>query len=182
MIGDIMHRAVVPGLVVTAAFALAACGGSSSASSSSSSAAPAASGPATSGATVASTKAPLGTILVDGQGRTLYLYTPDTSSVSTCTGGCSAVWPPLTTQGAPQAKGGVDASKLGTSKRPDGTTQVTYAGHPVYTFATGTAPGDLSGQGFQGIWYVVGLDGAKITATKPSTGSGTSSSSGGGWG
>jgi predicted lipoprotein with Yx(FWY)xxD motif len=190
MIGDMMRRVMVAGMILTAGFAVAACGGSSGSSSSSSSVAPAASSAAstaTSGAAmgvvVSSEKTAVGTVLVNGQGRTLYVYTPDTSSTSTCTGGCATAWPPLTTQGAPQAQGGVDASKLGTTTRSDGSMQVTYAGHPLYLFATGVARGDLSGQGTGKVWYVVGQNGAMITtvATKPS-GTGTSTSSGGGWG
>jgi predicted lipoprotein with Yx(FWY)xxD motif len=178
----------MPAIAALLSFSLAAaaCGGSSSASSTATTAA--AGGSA--GAVVSSGKTPAGTVLVDGQGRTLYLYTPDTSSASTCTGVCAATWPPLATQGAPQAKAGVDASKLGATTRSDGSKQVTYAGHPLYTFATGTgtAPGDLSGQGVGGIWYVVGVDGVKITTsakagtTTPPTGSSGTSTSGGGWG
>ena len=137
----------------------AACGGSSSPSTSSTS-------PATAPATVAvATNAKLGQILVDGSGRTLYLFEKDTSSSSTCYGSCASYWPPLLTGGTPQAGAGVNASLLGTTKRTDGTTEVTYAGHPLYYVVTDHNPGDASGEGvnnYGASWFVVGVAGSKI--------------------
>jgi predicted lipoprotein with Yx(FWY)xxD motif len=78
--------------------------------------------------------------------------------MSTCNGECATDWPPLTTKSAPKAGAGVKASLLGTSKRADGTQEVTYAGHPLYTFAGDTAPGQTTGQGsaaFGAPWWVV---------------------------
>lgn len=109
--------------------------------------------------------AKLGQILVDGNGRTLYLFEKDTSSSSTCYGDCAKYWPPLLTNGAPQAGAGATASLLGTTKRSDGTTEVTYAGHPLYYVVTDHNPGDATGQGvnnFGAPWDVVGPDGKAI--------------------
>ena len=86
-------------------------------------------------ATVASKTGSLGTYLTDGSGKSVYVYTPDTSSTSTCYGQCVAEWPALLTTGAATAGAGADASMLGTTKRTDGTTQVTYNSHPLYYFA-----------------------------------------------
>lgn len=104
----------------------------------------------------------LGSFLVDAQGRTLYLFLADTPTSSACSGGCAMNWPPLLTTGAPQAGEGVDASKLGILMRSDGTTQVTYNGHPLYYFAGDTQAGDTNGQGIGGKWYVVSPAGEPI--------------------
>ncbi len=112
-------------------------------------------------------------ILVNAKGLTLYFWTSDTPTHSTCiddpTYHCSKVWPPLVTTDGPQAGPGVKASLLATLTRDDGRTQVTYAGHPLYTFHgySGTPadrkPGDLHGQGYIGIWWVLSPAGKKIT-------------------
>lgn len=112
-------------------------------------------------ATVMTASSSLGTILVDGSGRTLYLFTKDAPGTSTCTGGCLAAWPPLL--GKPTAGTGVDASMLGTVTRPDGKTQVSYKGMPLYYWAQDSAPGQTSGQGVQGVWWVVSPQGTPIT-------------------
>jgi predicted lipoprotein with Yx(FWY)xxD motif len=109
--------------------------------------------------------AKLGPILVDGNGRTLYLFEADKSPSSTCYGACATYWPPLLTGGAPTAGTGVKASLLGTTRRTDGTTEVTYGGHPLYYVVTDHNPGDASGQAvnnFGAAWFVVGTDGNKI--------------------
>ena len=116
--------------------------------------------------TVKVSKTRLGTILVDGRGRTLYLFIDDRNGSITCTTGlsnCPAVWPPLFAKGKPVAGPGVDAKLLGTVHRtqPAGT-QVTYAGHPLYTFSSDEKPGDLNGQGFITAWYVVSPAGKPI--------------------
>jgi len=148
-------------LAVISALVLAACGGSSSGGSSSSSttskaAAPA---PAAGAAPVVTAKSSsLGTFLVDSKGRTLYLWDADKGSMSTCNGACTSEWPPLTTKVAPKAGTGVKASLLGTSKRSDGTLEVTYAGHPLYYFAGDSSAGQTTGQGngsFGAPWWVV---------------------------
>jgi predicted lipoprotein with Yx(FWY)xxD motif len=111
----------------------------------------------------------LGNVLIDGRGRTLYLYTPDKKNTSTCYGECAKFWPPLLATGKAKAKAahGVEASLLGTTKRKDGKLQVTYAGHPLYFFAEDAAPGDVFGQGLQDIWYAVGASGARVTTAAP---------------
>jgi predicted lipoprotein with Yx(FWY)xxD motif len=109
--------------------------------------------------------AKLGKILVDGGGKTLYLFELDKSTASTCYGDCATYWPPLLTTGAHDAGPGVNASLLGTTQRKDGTKQVTYAGHPLYYVVTDRKPGDTSGQGvnnFGAPWDVVGPDGMQI--------------------
>jgi predicted lipoprotein with Yx(FWY)xxD motif len=108
----------------------------------------------------------LGRILVDGKGRTLYLFAADAGTKSTCnSSACVQYWPPLLTTGAPQAGAGVNASLLGTTTRQDGTTEVTYAGHPLYYFISDQKVGDVTGQGingFGGPWYVVSPSGMQI--------------------
>ena len=113
------------------------------------------SGQAASGETVAVAETSLGEVLVDGEGMTLYLFTNDSDSTSTCSGGCADTWPPLTVDGEPSGGEGVDAALLGTTDRDDGTTQVTYNGQPLYTYAADSAPGDVNGQGVGGVWYAV---------------------------
>jgi predicted lipoprotein with Yx(FWY)xxD motif len=117
-------------------------------------------------ATIKTRHTSLGTILVDGKGHTLYLFEKDTKNKSKCAGACAANWPPSVTSGKPKAAGGVTASKLGTTKRSDGKTQVTYAGHPLYTFVLDhNKPGSTKGEGvnaFGAEWYVVGTNGKKI--------------------
>ena len=105
-----------------------------------------------------------GQALVDGEGRSLYLFTNDTqnSGASSCTGNCLVNWPPLLTDGEPVAGEGVDASMLGTISLSDGTTQVTYNGWPLYYYAEDTAPGDANGQGVGDVWYLVSPTGEMI--------------------
>jgi predicted lipoprotein with Yx(FWY)xxD motif len=107
----------------------------------------------------------LGKILVDGSGRTLYLFEKDKGTTSSCYGDCAAYWPPLLTNGAPVAGAGANAALLGTTKRSDGTTEVTYSGHPLYYVVTDHNPGDTTGQGvnnFGAPWDVLGPDGKQI--------------------
>ena len=152
-------------LAVAGALALAACGGSSTSSSSGAAAAPGygggtASAPSGStAASVVSTKtSSLGTFLVDGQGRTLYLWDADHGPKSTCAAACAQAWPPLTTTGTPKASGAVKSSLLGTATRADGSREVTYAGHPLYLYAGDTKPGQTAGEGsnsFGAPWWTV---------------------------
>lgn len=100
----------------------------------------------------------LGRILVDSKGFTLYDFHKDKGTASACYGACASVWPPLTTEGTPQAGEGAMASKLGTTKRKDGTVQVTYAGHPLYTYTADAKPGDAKGNDFSSYgaeWYAL---------------------------
>jgi len=130
---------------------------------------------------------PQGMFLTDGSGRSLYLYTPDKGTTSTCTGGCASAWPPLTTQGKPTVGSGATASDLGTTKRSDGQTQVTYHGHPLYLFSGDTAAGQTNGEGSEGTWFLVSPAGAEVklgSTSHSSSADHSSSSSGGGdtWG
>ncbi len=118
--------------------------------------------PPTAAPTVRMAASSLGRILVDEKGRTLYLYTKDTVTTSVCEGQCLAAWPALV--GKPRAGAGVDATALGTTTRSDGSTQATYAGHPLYYFAKDAAAGDVTGQDVGKVWYVLGADGSAITA------------------
>ena len=114
-------------------------------------------------ATIAvATNATLGPILVDGSGRTIYLFVSDTGTTSACYTSCATAWPPVLTHGPPQAGSGVTASLLGTTSRTDGTTEVTYGGHPLYYFIGDKKPGDTTGQSlnnFGGLWFAVKPDG-----------------------
>ena len=107
----------------------------------------------------------LGQILVDGNGKTLYIFTKDGPDQSNCTGGCLKVWPPLLTQSMAKAGSGVDASLLGTAKLADGTMIVTYNKMPLYYYATDAKAGDTLGQGVNNVWYVVAPDGTPVKAT-----------------
>ena len=104
----------------------------------------------------------LGEFLVDADGMTLYLFTNDSEGTSNCYDGCAASWPPLLTEGEPEAGDGVDAALLGTTERTDGTTQVTYNGLPLYFFASDQSAGDTSGQGVGDVWYVVSPEGEAV--------------------
>jgi predicted lipoprotein with Yx(FWY)xxD motif len=152
----------IAGATVAIALVATGCGGKSSSSSS----APASSSAtATGGATVAVKSSKLGGILVDGTGRTLYLFEQDQGSASSCYGACAGGWPPYTTTGAPRAGAGVSASLLGTTTRTDGKTEVTYHGHPLYYFAGDRKPGDTNGEGLKAFgaeWYVLSAAGTKV--------------------
>ena len=116
-------------------------------------------------ATVATAHSGLGRIVVDGRGRTLYLFEKDRRGHSACSGTCAAYWPPLLTSAKPVAKTGVKASLLGTTRRADGTKQVTFAGHPLYFFSGDVRRGETSGEGlhdFGAGWYVLTPSGKKI--------------------
>jgi predicted lipoprotein with Yx(FWY)xxD motif len=108
----------------------------------------------------------LGPILVDANGRTLYLFEKDRPNQSACSGACAVAWPVDHTSGAPKAGSGAQAALLGTIKRSDGTTQVTYNSHPLYYFSGDKGmPGQLNGQGvnaFGAKWYVMAPTGSKV--------------------
>lgn len=118
--------------------------------------------PADQQATVAVASGDLGQMLVDSQGRTLYMFLADTGDQSTCYGDCASTWPALTAGGQPTATDGVQSSMLGTTQRTDGSTQVTFDGHPLYHYASDGAPGDTNGEGIGGIWFVVSPNGTPI--------------------
>jgi predicted lipoprotein with Yx(FWY)xxD motif len=153
----------IAGATVAIAVLAAGCGGKTS--SSSSSAPASSSATTTAGVTVAVKGSKLGGILVDGTGRTLYLFEKDQGTTSSCYGACAGGWPPYTTNGAPQAGAGVSASLLGTTTRTDGNTEVTYHGHPLYYFAGDRKPGDSNGEGLKAFgaeWYVLSAAGNKV--------------------
>jgi predicted lipoprotein with Yx(FWY)xxD motif len=112
--------------------------------------------------TVAVADSDLGSILVDEEGITLYLFESDTGGSSTCYDDCAATWPPLVDE-APTAGEGTDEALLGTTERDDGEMQVTYDGHPLYYFASDQAPGDTKGQAIGDVWYVVDASGKAVT-------------------
>jgi len=100
----------------------------------------------------------VGPILVDARGFTVYDFHKDRGTTSACYGACAGVWPPVLTDGAPRARQGASAAQLGTTKRKDGTVQVTYAGHPLYTYAADKKPGEANGHdidSFGAEWYAL---------------------------
>ena len=168
-----MRRLLVVAAASAAIVLVAAGCGKSSSSKSASSSPPATSPPTTAapattaagGVMVAIKSSGLGRILVDGSGRTLYLFEKDKGTTSSCYGACAGGWPPYTTTGAPQAGSGAAASLLGTTTRTDGTTQVTYKDHPLYYFVGDKQPGEVTGEGvnaFGAKWYVLAPSGNKI--------------------
>lgn len=115
--------------------------------------------------TVRTARTGLGQILVDGKGRTLYLFERDNATNSTCYGACASAWPPATATAAPRAGTGASAASLGTVYRSDGTNQLSYSGHPLYYYAGDAKAGDTTGQGllqFGAKWYVLDPNGVKI--------------------
>jgi predicted lipoprotein with Yx(FWY)xxD motif len=153
------------GAAVAAAVAVAACGGGSpSAGSSSAYGNPSSASTGRAAARVATRHTKLGAVLVDGHGRTLYLFEKDKGTASSCYGACASIWPPLTT-GAHAIGVDLRHARVATSRRHDGRTAVTVAGHPVYTYAGDRHPGDVTGQGldqFGAEWYALAPNGQKI--------------------
>ncbi len=116
-------------------------------------------------ATISVRRTSLGHVIVDGKGRTLYLFEKDTSRRSACSGQCAQFWPPLLTHGAPVARAGVKQSLLGKIRRADGSLQVTYAGHPLYGYVGDAKPGQTNGEGSQEFgagWDALSPSGKKI--------------------
>ena len=147
------------------AFAVAACGGSSSATSSTAPPKTDNGRPATVGV---ANNSNLGKILDDGDGRTLYLFAKDSGTHSACTGACASAWPPLRASGKPTVGAGASASSAGTTPRSDGQPQVTYNGHPLYTYTGDQNPGDTNGQGltvFGGGWFALSPAGKQVSGT-----------------
>ncbi|GAA1652324.1 COG4315 family predicted lipoprotein [Georgenia ruanii] len=118
-----------------------------------------------SGEEISTASTGLGTILVDEDGKTLYVFTQDSPGKSTCEGQCLAMWPPV--KGPAKAGSGADAALLGTAQRSDGSTQVTYKGAPLYYFSADHKPGDTGGQGTGGVWWVVSPQGEPIKGKAP---------------
>ena len=175
--GGVRWRAVVP--LAAGVLAAAACSssGSSTSAQAGTSTSPASSGPAQTGAASASPSASgsaavtitagsskFGAVITAG-GRAVYLFEKDKGTTSACYGACAALWPPVLTTSTPAAGNGLTGSLLGTAKRSDGTTQVTYGGFLLYYFAGDTGPGDVNGEGVQqfgGGWDLVSPAGKKV--------------------
>jgi predicted lipoprotein with Yx(FWY)xxD motif len=168
--------------LATVAILAAACGGGTPTASAGSTSTTKAAPPATSSQTptAAATTSPAapamtlttesgsyGVWLADQTGRTLYISTSDKGTTPSCYGACATAWPPLLTTGPVTASGAAVAANLGTTSRTDGTTQVTYSGHPLYYFATENGPNQVRGLGAQGIWFLVAPTGAVINPTPP---------------
>jgi predicted lipoprotein with Yx(FWY)xxD motif len=172
-------------VVAIAALAVAACGSASSNATSSSAAgnAPASSAAPSGGQTSVGTASGAdGKYLVGSSGRALYLWVADPSGKSVCAGSCAKFWPPLTTTSTPVATGGVTSSQLGTITRSDGQKQVTYDGHPLYSFLLDKGKGQFKGQGsdnFGAKWWLVAPSGTAITKSSSSAASAGSSGSSG---
>jgi len=156
--------------VAAAAAVLAACSSSATSSSGGGSSSPAA---ATGGSLKTATIGGA-TVLTSANGFTLYSFAPDTPTTSNCNGTCAQNWPPVT---GPTTASGVTGT-FGTIKRSDGSVQATFDGHPLYTFAGDTAPGQNKGNGLNisgGLWHEITTSG-----TAPA-GSSSSGSGGGGY-
>jgi predicted lipoprotein with Yx(FWY)xxD motif len=138
-------------------------------------------------------KTSIGPVLADSKGFTLYWYSKDTGMTSACTGGCATAWPPVI--GKPAAAMGVRLTgKFGTITRTGGMKQATYKGHPLYTYAGDTAPGQVKGNGLGGVWHALRVNaidavsassmmmGSSSTPKAKAKASSSSGSSGGGGG
>jgi predicted lipoprotein with Yx(FWY)xxD motif len=167
------HTFVAATLLGSLALVTASCGSSGGRSAVASPAADT-SKPASAG-TVAVASSNLGDVLVDAQGRTVYLFGADNGTKSACSGACAVNWPPLVTSDTPTVGNGAATSLVGTATRSGGEQQVVYNGHPLYLFAGDQKAGDTNGQGvnaFGGSWYALTSAGNQVTATSPSTGPG----------
>jgi predicted lipoprotein with Yx(FWY)xxD motif len=152
------------------ALAVAGCGGSGTKASAPSSPPTTASGVA---ATVSVENAGLGNILVSSQGRTLYMFSRDSGTMSACTGACAVNWPPLRASGKPTVGNGARASIVSTTARSNGKRQVTYNGHPLYLFKGDNKPGDTNGEGltaFGGSWFALSPTGNQVSPPAASSG------------
>ena len=163
--GHRLRRAalVVPAALVLSALAFAGCNNGGSVTT--------LSAPPTTDASLTLTlqKSPVGSILATGNGDTLYDFAPDTPTHSACLNdGCVFQWPPLVVDGPVRIGPGLDSSLVGTLRRPDGATQVSYGGHPLYTYNLDVTPGMVTGQAIDqdgGLWYVVNAKGEQITTS-----------------
>ena len=116
--------------------------------------------PGADGPSIQIADSPLGAIVADDAGNTLYLFDPDAQGTSVCYDQCADAWPPLL--GEVGAGDGVESALLGTTSRDDGTTQATYNGWPLYYFAADQAAGDTNGQGRNDVWWVISASGDAI--------------------
>jgi predicted lipoprotein with Yx(FWY)xxD motif len=123
-------------------------------------------------ATVSLRKTTLGLILVNSRSHTIYLFAKDRNGKSACNGSCAKFWPPLLSRGKPTAGSGVRASLLGTTRRSDGSSQVTYNKHPLYTYALDKRAGQTRGEGnsaFGAKWYAVSAAGKAVVKQSGTT-------------
>jgi predicted lipoprotein with Yx(FWY)xxD motif len=167
-------------LVFPGAVAVAACGGRGDANASSPTPAVSSGGLPTVGVE----KSALGQILVDAQGRTLYLFRADSGHGSACDGVCAASWPPLLAHGNPRVADGANLSLLSTIRRSSSARQLTYNGHPLYLYAGDQKPGDVNGEGvtaFGAPWYTLSPAGNQISGAPAPSGSAASSPGGSGY-
>ena len=161
----------------------AGCGSSSSKSTSSAASTAAtsstASTPATGAVQISTRTLPgVGAVLVNAQGRTLYVFAPDKANKVTCLGACASVWPPLalSTGQKPVVSGQANSSLVGSDPNPAGGRVVTYAGWPLYTYVADPSPGTARGQALNlngGLWYVIAPSG-KVITKKATAGASTS--------
>ena len=189
---SVARRALYGGLVLGAAGTVAACGSSSPSGTAGSGSSGTPAGTATPAAVTISAKSVpgVGTVLVNGQGRTLYMLTSEKGGKITCTddNGCTKVWPDTELpkgMTAATAGSGIQASLLGTVKDASGSLYVTYDHWPLYTFSGDAGTGVAHGQGitsFGGTWYVLNTSGTPVTSGQSQPGSSPSASGGGGYG
>jgi len=118
----------------------------------------------------------VGKVLVDAQGRTLYLFEKDAGGMSSCFGECANDWPPARATRNPTVGGGLTAAKAAATARSDGKPELTYNGHPLYRFEGDHKPGDTTGQNvdaFGGEWYAVSPTGDEVTGKAPASSAGS---------
>jgi predicted lipoprotein with Yx(FWY)xxD motif len=123
-------------------------------------------------ATISLRKTKLGPVLVSSRGHTLYLFAKDRNGRSACSGSCATFWPPLLSRSRPTAGAGVNSSLLGTTKRSNGSLQVTYNKHPLYTYALDKQAGQTNGEGssaFGAKWYAVSARGTAVIKAPATT-------------
>lgn len=151
-------------LFTIAGLAIAAC-------TSGATATPGTSLPAGEGLAVRTATSALGTFLTDADGRTLYVFTKDSANTSNCTTSCADNWPPFTVAAGQKAQAGSGVTgTLATLSRPDGATQVSYNGLPLYYFKGDAKAGDTNGQGVGGVWFVAGAAGGPLSSGAPAPG------------
>ncbi|HEX6702497.1 MAG TPA: hypothetical protein VF101_17350 [Gaiellaceae bacterium] len=168
-----LRRFALSAIAATAVLVVAAYGGVASATRT------------PNGALVGLRKTTLGPVLVDARGRTLYLFEKDRTGKSACEKACVKYWPPLVSRATPRAGKGVHGSMLGLTRRQDGRRQVTYAGHPLYSFVGDKTAGQTSGEGltnFGAEWYALAANGRSVEPSQPSSGGyGSGGYGSGGW-
>ena len=171
-----LPKILIP-IAIAGALVLSACGGSND--NTATAASSGAGGDTVGVATISGTQ-----VLVDASGNALYSPAQEMNGKISCTGSCESIWMPLTVSGSAKPTASADVTgTVGTVKRPDGTTQVTVAGAPLYTFAEDGGPGKVTGDGFQDqfngksfTWHVVSLGGSGSSGASPQTSTSSSSS------